>query len=369
VRLCSCGKECRLKTSLFNTACIVIGLSVCLSQVQAAEKSRIIIDMANRKVVVPPIINSVYATSPMGEVFMYTLNPEKIIGMTWTLDDEEKALLVHEYLKKPVLGGWFGKNTTGNPEVIIKAHPDIVVSMGYLDKTEITAAERIREKLGIPVIMVDARFDSLAASYRFLGKLLGEAPRADTLARFCRATLDTIRSLALGIPEKDKVRVYYAEGLNGLETDPKGSMHSEVLDMVGGINVAEVPMLRGYGRATVSFEQLLVWKPRVVLVCLDHGFAHGTENFSKITTDPSWHVLDAVKTGNFYCIPSLPFNWFDRPPSVNRILGLTWLMNLLYPDVYKIDIRKETRKFYSLFYHRDLSDAELDTVLKNALKK
>jgi iron complex transport system substrate-binding protein len=333
------------------------------------KKQRTIVDMAGRKVVIPTVINSVYSTSPMGEVLMYSLSPSKITGMTWTLDNDEKSLLLDEYIKKPVLGGWFGKNTTGNPEVIIKAHPDIVLSMGYLEKTDISAAERIQEKLGIPVVIVDGKFSSLDSSYRFFGELIDKSARADTLALYFRSTYDSIKSIALRIPEEKKIRVYYAEGLNGLETDPKGSMHTEVLDLVGGINVADISGIRGYGRGTISFEQLLLWKPQLVLVCLDHGYANGTEHYTRILSDPSWHLIDAIKSGNVYQIPSVPFNWFDRPPSVNRIMGLRWLSNLLYPEVFKTDIRGETKRFYELFYHRKLTEKELDRVLTNAVRK
>jgi iron complex transport system substrate-binding protein len=331
--------------------------------------TRTIVDMAGRTVTIPAVVNSVYSTSPMGEIMLYTLSPRKITGLTWTLDDEEKSFLLDEYLKKPVLGGWFGKNTTGNPEVIIKAHPDIVLSVGYLDKTDISAARRIEEKLGIPMVMVNGGLSMLDSSYLFIGRIIGEESRADSLARYCRNTIETVKSIAKRIPDDRRVRVYYSEGTNGLETDSKGSMHAEVLDMVGGTNVADVPALRGYGRATVSFEQLLVWKPQLIIVCLDHGYAHGTENFANIVSNPSWQSISAVKTGSVYQIPSLPFNCFDRPPSTNRIFGLEWLGNLLYPDYFTMDIRQETRRFYSLFYHINLTDAELDKVLLNATRK
>jgi iron complex transport system substrate-binding protein len=331
---------------------------------------RIIVDMAGRKVTIPAVVNSVYSTSPMGEIVMYSLSPQKIIGMCWKLDKEENEFLLDDYVKKPMLGGWYGKNTTGNPEVIIKAHPDIVLLVGFMDNTEISAALRIEEKLGIPVVLLDGRISSLDSTYRFLGSILGDTLRADTLARFCRATLENIRSVAAHIPDNRKVRVYYAEGLQGLETDSKGSMHTEVLDMVGAINVAEVPTMRsGYGRATVSFEQLLLWKPQIILVCLDHGYAGGTEHYINILSNPSWRAVDAIKNGDIYQIPSVPFNCFDRPPSANRILGLIWLSNLLYPDYFRIDIKAETRKFYALFYHKKLTDAGLDKVLFNAVRK
>jgi iron complex transport system substrate-binding protein len=305
----------------------------------------------------------------MGELLMYTLAPSKIAGKTWTLDDAENSLLIDEYRKKPVLGGWFGKNTTGNPEVIIKAHPDIVLSMGYLNNTDISSAERIEEKLGIPVIMLDAHLTMLDTTYRFIGKILSLSERADTLAAYCRSTINLALSTVSKIPDTEKVRVYYAEGINGLETDPEGSMHTEVLKMVGGINVAQIPLPGTYGRGTVSFEQILVWKPEIILVCLDHGYPQGTEHFSNIRSNQLWQTIDAIKKGNIYCIPSLPFNWFDRPPSVNRLIGIRWLGNLLYPDYFKFDIKKETRDFYKLFYHKDLTEDELAGVLANAIRK
>jgi iron complex transport system substrate-binding protein len=215
--------------------------------------------------------------------------------------------------------------------------------------------------------MVDGRITSLDASYRFVGSLIGEERRADSLARYCRQTLDTIAAVTASIPPQKRVRVYYAEGTNGLETDPKGSQHAEVLDMAGGVNVADVPMVRGYGRAAASFEQLLLWKPEMIIVQVDHGFAHGTENFAKIISDPAWKNLDAIRNKRVYEIPSLPFGWFDRPPSVNRIIGLRWLANLLYPDRMKLDMRAETRRFYELFYFKKLSDTEYAELLDRAV--
>jgi len=46
-----------------------------------------------------------------------------------------------------------------------------------------------------------------------------------------------------------------------------------------------------------------------------------------------------------------------------RFLGLKWLTNILHPDVYRIDIGKETREFYRLFLGVDLGDKEVRKVL------
>ncbi len=358
---------------------ILLTMSFCVGAAQmnapsaaAAEEittTRTVTDMAKRQARVPSVVKSVYSVSPMGDVMMYTLAPGKVAGTSCDWTAEERRYLLDDYNRKPFLGGWFGKNTTGNPEVILKAHPDLVLSMGNLDHTSISSAERIQNQLGIPVVMVDGTLTRVDASYRFLGGILAESERANTLAAYCRKTVDEVRAIAAAIPLSQRVRVYYAEGLNGLETDPKGSAHAEVLDMVGGLNVADVPMLRGYGRGGVSLEQLLVWQPAVIIVCVDRGYADGTGNWSRIVSNPAWQNIEAVKNGKVYEIPSLPHNWFDRPPSVNRLIGLWWLGNLLYPDRFHIDIRVKAREYYDLFYHKKLTDAELDEVLTHAIPR
>jgi iron complex transport system substrate-binding protein len=322
--------------------------------------------MGGRTVTVPAVIRSIYSTSPMGDIFLYTLAPDRAAGVSYNRAADELRFVTEAHRKLPVLGGWFGKSTTGNPEVIIKAKPDIVLSVG--DHTGPLTADRLQEQLGIPVVGVDGELTKTDAAYRFVGDLIGERERAEVLASYCRRALDEVAAVAAAIPAEARVRVFYAEGSKGMETDPKGSQHTQVLDLAGGINVADVPMVRGYGRTTVSFEQVLVWKPDLVIVCVDRGYADGTGSYGRIIADPTWQTVDAIKSGRVYEIPSLPHNWFDRPPSVNRVIGLIWLTNLLYPDRYQIDIRAKAAEFYELFYHRTLSAVELDEVLEHATR-
>ncbi|OGS35721.1 MAG: hypothetical protein A2293_03965 [Elusimicrobia bacterium RIFOXYB2_FULL_49_7] len=352
------------------TRIVICAVIIILSSGDKRIQARTITDMAGRLLQVPDTIRSVYPTSPMGDVFMYTVAPEKMVGTSWDLCKEERAFLNDTYNNKPVLGGWYGKNTTGNPEVILKAHPDIILSVGNMDKNDAAFAERIQQQMGIPVVMTDGRLLQLNATYRFLGSLLKEELQADSLSQYCEQALKEVATAVSTVPLEKRIRVYYAEGLKGLETDPAGSMHTEVLDIVGGINVAEVPMIKGgYGRATVTFEQLLLWQPQVVIVSLDMGYAGGDGNYQRIIHNSDWNALSAIRLNRIYQIPTLPFNWFDRPPSVNRIIGIKWLAHLLYPEVYKIDMADETRRFYSLFYHKTLSEVELNQVLQNAVRK
>ena len=50
---------------------------------------------------------------------------------------------------------------------------------------------------------------------------------------------------------------------------------------------------------------------------------------------PAWIGVAAAQTGRVHLSPKLPFGWVDFPPSVNRLIGLWWLANILYPDRFK----------------------------------
>ncbi len=323
-----------------------------------------ITDMAGRSLTVPDEINKVFSVSPVGTVLLYTLAPEKLAGWNYELQPGEKQFILPEYHDLPNLGGWYGK-TTGNVEEFLKVKPDLIVSMGTLEETDLSFADQLQEQLGIPVVLISGEITELDEAYIFTGELLGVEEKAGELAQYCRETLEEITAKAQQIPADRRLRVYYAEGPEGLETDPQGSVHTQVLDLVGGINVAAVEIGGGGGRSSVSLEQILLWDPDLIIAW---STARGG-CYEAILNHSDWQGLQAVKNKMVFDIPNEPFNWFDRPYSVNRILGLKWLGNLLYPEVFTYDLEKEVKEFYAKFYHHELSPVEVKKMLANCTRK
>jgi iron complex transport system substrate-binding protein len=186
-------------------------------------------------------------------------------------------------------------------------------------------------------------------SFTFLGDILGRKQQAALLSGFVTKYLDPIRKRAGAIPGKDRVRVYYAENPDGLGTNPSGSIHTQILDFAGAVNVANVTNVSGEGMSQVSMEQLLIWQPRIILVWTPG--ADRLTTYNAIVNNPLWNRLDAVMNKRVYQIPWLPFSWFDRPPGSNRIIGTIWLANLLYPHIFKYDMVKVTQEYFLKFYH------------------
>lgn len=328
--------------------------------------THVITDMAGRRVAVPVHIHKVLSMSPVGAVFMYTLAPDLLAGWNYQPDPGELAYMPERYRKLPVLGGWFGKNNTGNIEEIIKAHPDVLISMG--DVLGVPMAERVQSQTHIPVVVLDGALKNLPKAYEQAGEIFGLQIRAKLLASECGKAISDVESKVSRIPQEKRKRYYYAEGPTGLETEPGGGMHSEAMDFAGGINVASVPNQKGYGHTPVSIEQVLSWNPDIIITGYDHTQSPG--NFYRaVYGSAAWKYVRAVRSNEVYEAPQYPYSWIDRPPSVNRIIGIKWMANLLYPEVFHYDMRAETRSFYRTFYRSELTDAELNQLLSNATRK
>lgn len=338
---------------------IAIALVALLAGIPGA--AREITDDAGRKLTVPDAVASYYATSQIGIIALYALNPDKLVGWGFALGNTDKKYIAEKYWGLPVLGVWSGKNGSGNVEEIARVKPDVIFSVGVVEKSIVAQADMIQKQTGIPVVVVDAPLAKLDASLEFIGSITGDAARAKPLAEYAKSTIATVGAAVAGVPDDKRLRVYYAEGPDGFLTDPTGSFHTEVLDFARGINVADVLLQGGYGRSTVSPEQLYVWQPDVIIVNTDKEGPSMTQ--AALAASPRWSPVKAVKNGRVYQVPNAPFDWFDRPPSVNRLIGVWWLANILYPDRVKVDLVAETKKFYSLFYHYSLTDAEAKALI------
>jgi iron complex transport system substrate-binding protein len=327
-----------------------------LRALAADAPTRSFTDAAGRTVTLPERIERVFAAGRPAAITLFTIAPDKLLGWPQAFRDEEKAFLPARYADLPVLGGLFGRAKTNDLEVLVAAKPDLIVDIGGVDPTHISAAERIEAQTHIPYVVLDGSFEKTAELYERLGELLDEKAKAAELAGFARRTFAEMRTVGARVPAEHPIRVYYGRGSNGLETALAGSLNTEMLAYVGAVNVASDPNRSGL--ATVSREQILAWNPEVVITLND-------KFYRAIWTDPVWESVAAVRQKRVYLAPSLPFGWFDLPASVNRLIGEHWLAAVLHPESGAAPTLPDTtREFYRSFYHVALTDAQLDELLQ-----
>ncbi|MCR9272414.1 MULTISPECIES: iron ABC transporter substrate-binding protein [Mameliella] len=318
--------------------------------------ARTITDSAGRVVEVPDDVTTVFAAGPPASVLVYVLKPEALTGWPRALRAEERDYIAEPYRDLPETGRLTGRGGEANLERVLEIKPDLIVDFGSVRDTYIDLADRVQAQTGIPYLLIDGRFENTPEALRILGEALGVPDRGKALAADAEARFASIDALLDEVPEEARPRVYLARGPDGLETGMKGSINTEIIERAGGRNVADDGgTTRGLVRA--SMEQVIVANPDLV-VTWDRTF------FDRVWEDPLWQGVDAVQQRRVYLSPTAPFGWIDRPPSLNRMMGLTWMAGLMYPDRWQGDLREEAREFYAQWYHVDLSDDALDRLLE-----
>ena len=75
----------------------------------------------------------------------------------------------------------------------------------------------------IPVVVttLGGSLTDLESPTRFIGEILNAKDNAESLITYYKEAMIYVNNIASQIPDKDKVKVYYAEGKDGLSTDPK----------------------------------------------------------------------------------------------------------------------------------------------------
>jgi iron complex transport system substrate-binding protein len=310
-------------------------LALFLVLMSAAHVSaRTVTDSAGRKVEIPDRIEKVFAAGPPASILLYILAPEKMTGWPDPPRGEERPFIAPAYRDLPALGRLTGRGGTANLEVVLKTKPDLILDFGSVRDTYVSLADNVQEQTKIDI--------------------LGLKDRGERLANYVETTFADIDAVLKTTPDDKRPRVYLARGPDGLETGVVGSINTEIIERAGGRNVARAAGQSGLVRA--SMEQVIVADPEIILTW-DRNF------FDRVKRDPLWAGIRAVREDRVYLAPTAPFGWIDRPPSLNRVIGLRWLAGLFYPDRLGHDLRATTRAFYRLFYHVDPSDAELDTLI------
>lgn len=325
-----------------------------------AEGTRIITDSAGREVEIPSEITKIAPSGPLAQIVLYTVSPDKLAGLAADFSDEAKQYIDEKYWGLPKFGQFYGKNASLNMEALIAEAPDVIIDIGEAKKTVKEDMDALQEQLNIPVIFVEATLPTMADAYEMLGDITGEKEQAGKLADYCRAEIGKADQNAAAIADADRKSVYFGLGDDGLHTNAKGSIHADVIDRIGAVNAADVEAVSSGGGSEVSFEQVLLWNPDLIIV-------DSQKLYDTLTADPMWQELDAVKNGKIFKIPTAPYSFMSSPPSVNRMIGIEWLGSLVYPEIYTSDIREEVKNFYQLFYHIDVTDEKLEAILKGAV--
>jgi iron complex transport system substrate-binding protein len=325
----------------------------CLS---ASVEAREITDMFGRHFTLSDHPRKVYSASPPDTWLIYALDPTMLAGLNLPIREQDKRYLHKHVLRLPLVGGTFGEASTPNKEMLLRLNPELVVVSN--DETSLSLkVNQGMKMLNRPVLEVTLASPSdYPDAFLRMGRILGRGERGKRLSDYCRKTLAQAAAFSRSIPNDKRVSVYYAEGVDGLTTECDESRHNELIRLAGGANAHRCKARDLFGMEKVTMEQVLIYNPEVILA-MDKGF------YRSVWQDPRWRRVRAVRNRRVYLVPDQPINWFDRPPTFMRFIGLKWVMKCIYPKEYSADIVREAREFYRLFLGVEVPDGEMRKII------
>lgn len=313
-------------------------------------------DIDGKTVTLPDQTDRVFGSSPPMNYLLYTLNPDKMIGLNFKAkngnNSADETFLSKKFLSLPLIGSFHGGGQNINLETLMAYKPQLVL-VWQDDMLVQTVAKEI-EKTKIPSFMIPFReISDMPRAFRLAGNAIGESKRGEVLASYSQKIISEVHKNVL---KAKPTRYYYAEGIDGLSSECDKSFHVEAMNFAGGENVHKCQQSGILGLEKISFETLLNYNPEVIIV-------QNRSVYNDLISDPMWQNLRAVKTGRIHLVPVQPFNWIDRPPSFMRVIGIQWLAQLFHPKEYKVNLPQRTKEFYDLFLHVKLNDQQTKNLL------
>lgn len=340
-----------LSIILIVTLCFATGCGV---QKESSKETKMFTDSLGREISVPKNPEKIAVTGPFAQIIVFALAPDKLVGTSIKWDEKAKGYIDEKYLSLPCIGQLQGGKGDLNLETLMMSGAEIIIDVGDQGDYIKEELDGIQNQTNIPCIHINYEAKSAGQTYRLLGELLNMQSEAEELAEYCEKVYNRTKEISKKV---DKEKLLYIVGEEGLNVIAKDSYHSEIIDLLSD-NVAKVdnPTSKGTGNE-VDMEQILNWNPDVVLISPN-------TIYDEIANDKIWSQVNAVKNGRYYEVPEGPYNWMGFPPSVQRLLGMSWMAKILYPNEATYDLYDEAKTFYKLFYHHELTEDEYNKLVK-----
>ena len=223
--------------------------------------AREVVDMAGRHIVVPDRIERIWGSAPPLSVLLMVTAPERMTGVNLPPTPEARRFLPPGVAALPVLGGVYGVGRQANPEEVLAGRPQVALAWKS-PMVDPAMVEGFFSKIGVPVVFV--ALDTLAdwpAALRFTADLLGMPGAADAQAGHVERAMARVKAAVGDIPERERVRVFYAEGPTGGATDCHRSFHTEAIELAAGWNIHRCTQSSHVGMEAISLEQVLAADP------------------------------------------------------------------------------------------------------------
>ncbi len=196
-----------------------------------------------------------------------------------------------------------------NVEEVAQLAPDVILTSKRSQWLDSVA------ELKIPVVLFEGETpDKLKEAVLIIGQILGPntAAHAEAWIAYYDSILAKIAEETAGVSTPPSILIVGSDPLRVAS----GEMYQSFMaSAAGGQSVSAD--LTGYWNDT-NLEQILVWNPAIIVAV---PYSEGSADTIKSSAE--WQVLDAVKNGKVYEMPSYVAPW--DTPIQESVLGVIWL--------------------------------------------
>ncbi|WP_325488029.1 ABC transporter substrate-binding protein [Pelagibacterium sp.] len=246
-----------------------------------------------------------------------------------------------------------GNGFVPNVESLVTLSPDLVVQWGGRGNDIVDPITNA----GLSTLLVlSGTEDNARGSQSLIAEAIGKPERFETMLHWRNEVVAAVEAKAAAIAKDDKPSVLYMlRSLSEITaTGRENHYNTWYIEMAGGISSsAELN-----GTVPISAEQIAVWNPDVILL---NSFEPEL-SVDWVYDHPILSQLAAAQEHRVYKMPIGGYRW--EPASQESPLTWMWLANLLHPEVYDFDLRAEMRSAYEFLYNYEVSDAEIDSILR-----
>ena len=308
-------------------------------------------DDAQRTVDLPARVTRVFAAGAPAEVLLYTLAPDLLVGRNRLPEADAVEFFPPAYRTPTLIRQLPEVDNPAADAELVALKPHLYVDYGTVNADYVASLDAVQKRTGVPGVLLDGALTRVPAAYRRLGSALGMPERGERLATAVEGIFTRYRGTAANPP----IRVYLGCSGDGFVPCLEDDAGGEPLQLLGGVNVAG--SRASAPRRPRTIEEIVAMAPDVVVISGNRGAA------ARLRAHPEWSKVPAVAAGRVYQWPSLPYSWGARPPSVNRLPGVMWLSYVLRNRLFDAAFRDDLRGFYRDFYHLDLSEPQVQSLL------
>lgn len=273
-----------------------------------------ITDQLGRQVTITsPAPQRIVSLAPSNTEILFALGLEdRLFGVT------DYCNYPPEAEEKKSVGGF----STANIEEIVAIGADLILATS-IHKDEVVPQ---LEAKGLTVVVVAPEtLNEVLDGIRLIGLVTGEEEKAAVLLNDIRGRIDTITEKIAGLPEEDRVPVFYLTWHDPLKTSGGDTLINELIKTAGGENIfAEVS-----GADTVDLEVLISRNPEVMIAGI--GMGTGEEDTLQfLETESRLKDTEAAINGRIH---GIHMDLTGRPGP--RIVdGLEQFARCIHPEIF-----------------------------------